>query len=151
MAIRNQSTVAVRILVSLPSSFSIKWMGLILDKTQNLKLDGRIHHGIPKSPFPQINNAEYEARNEMFSAKAVFASITKKDNGEIDGDWIIKYLPELTKRGVEINLGLVDIDVTDLANVHKMSMPVNITIFPVAGEWLDYLFEKLNKHAMEKL
>ena len=141
------STAVVTILVSLPSSFSTKWVWLILNRTQNLKLDGRVYHGISKSPFPQINNMEYEARNEIYSGKAVFASITKKENGEIDGDWIIKYLPQLVNRGIEINLGLVGIDVADLANVHKMSTSADINIFPTPEKWLDYLFEELNKYS----
>src|SRR5438876_11313866 len=97
------------VFVSLPSSFSIQWVGLILDKTQSLGIDGRIYHGIPKSPAPQINNAEYEAREEMYSSKSIFAAIAKKEQGEIDGDWIVKYLPRLKEINVGIHLGLVGV------------------------------------------
>ena len=144
-AMKNKSTAAEKIFVSLPSSFSMKWVGLILGKAQNLAIDARVYHGIPKSPPPLSNSAEYEARQEMYSSQAVFAAIAKRNNGEIDGDWIIKYLPRLNELAIEINLGLVEISIADFPESNRPLFPATPTIFPAAEKWLDYLFKELDK------
>ena len=132
------------VVISLPSSFSIKWVEVIRKRAEGFGLDGRVYSGIPKSPFPQINNAEYVARNEMYSAKAVFAAVTRNSNEEIEGDWIIQYLPQLAHREIEFNLGLVGIDAAKLASFHKISLPLDaIAVFPKAEKWVNYLFEEL--------
>lgn len=138
------------IFVSLPKLFPAKWVGLVLDTAQSLGVDARVYHGIPKSPPPQTNIAEYEARGEMFSSELVFAALAMNESGEVDGEWVVKHLPELVRREIPIDLGLVGIEAADLSidsntPLHAWQSAARIERFATADEWLTYLMEKLLK------
>ncbi len=155
MGPQDQSVGAARIFISLPTLFATKCVGVILEKAGKLGLDARVYHGIPKSPPPQINNAEYEARAEMYSAIYVFAAFAIKDDEEIDGDWIIKYLPKLRARDIYVDLGLVGVGADNLISVRNIPnalshIGASIKYFSTPEEWLAYLFDKLHSFSCPK-
>ncbi|HEV2437002.1 MAG TPA: hypothetical protein VG077_13480 [Verrucomicrobiae bacterium] len=121
-----------------------------MERTQSLSLDGRVFHGIPKSPPPQINNVEFEARGDMYASEIVFAAFTTDQTREVYGDWIIKYLPELVEREIPTDIGLVGMDATDLSTEGNMRLSnlqreVTTTRFPSEEEWLAHLLSELRK------
>lgn len=107
-------------------------------------MNARVYHGIPNSPPPQTNIAEYEARGEMFSSGLVFAALATTETGEVDGEWIIKHLPELLRRKIPIDLGLVEMQSADLSGrIAELHPEARIEHFSTADEWLTHLMNEL--------
>ena len=155
MGSQDQGEEATRIFISLPALFAAKCVGVILGKAEELGLDARVFRGVPKSPLPQINNAEYEARAEMYSAIHVFAVFAIKEDEEIDGDWIAKYLPKLKERDIGIDLGLVGVRAGNLISSQNIPdalshIGASIKHFSTPEEWLAYLFDRLNSFSYPK-
>ncbi len=139
-----------RIFVSLPASFPSQWVGLIHRRALDLGLSAFVYHGIPQSPFQQINNAEYEARADMYLAKLVFAALVFTGAAEFDGIWIGKYVPKIKAYGIKVHLALVGGDVTDFDNNRNaMNIPFDATVshFPTAEEWLAFFTAEILRSA----
>jgi hypothetical protein len=134
----------VRILVNLPVSFPIRWVGQILEESQSRGIDARVYHGIPKLSAGEISNFEYEAREEMYGSEIIFAAITKSDGGKVDGDWILNYTQQLGEREIAVELGLVGIDGGDLVLPSVIHNFGNITLFSSRDDWLNHLLSELN-------
>ena len=136
------------IFISLPSSFPSQWTSLIHGRAKDFGLTALVYHGIPQSPFEQINNAEYEARGDMYSAKFVFAALAVTDAPEIDGIWIIKHIPTLKTYGINFDLALVGEGASDCADdryVVNVSSDIRISRFPTSEKWLTFLSDEIRK------
>src|SRR6266576_2677992 len=132
------------VFVSLPKLFPTKWVGLVLGTAQSLSVNARVYHVIPNSSPPQTSNVEYEARDEMNSSEIVFAALATTETGEVDGEWILKYVPELVRREIPIDIGLVGIEAADFSGrLAELHPEARIEHFSTADEWLTYLMDEL--------
>lgn len=139
-----------RIFISLPSSFPNQWVLLIHGRAMDLGLHPFVYHGIPQSPSQQTNNAEYEARADMYSAKFVFAALVVKDATEFDGIWIIKHIPKLKEHGIKFDLALVGGDASDFdRGYNEINVPFDTKFshFPTAKKWLAYCSDEIRQCA----
>ena len=137
---------SAEIFISLPASFPCQWTGLIHGCAMDLGLSAFVYHGIPQSPFQQTNNAEYEARADMYAAKFVFAAIAVKDATEFDGIWIVKHVPKLTALGIKFNLALVGADGSGFGSARiaiNVPFDTKISHFPTAEKWLAFLSDEI--------
>jgi hypothetical protein len=139
-----------RIFISLPASFPTQWVLLIQGRAMDLGLSAFVYHGIPQSPFQQTNNAEYEARADMYSAKFVFAALAVKDATEFDGIWIVKHIPKLKTLGIKFDLALVGGDASDFDRGHTtigVPFDTKISRFPTAEQWLASFSDEIRQYA----
>jgi hypothetical protein len=139
-----------RIFISLPASFPTQWVLLIHGRAMDLGLSAYVYHGIPQSPFQQTNNAEYEARADMYSAKFVFAALAVKDATEFDGIWIVKHIPKLKTLKIKFDLALVGGDASDFDRGHTtigVPFDTKISRFPTAEQWLASFSDEIRQYA----
>lgn len=133
----------------------MSWAGKLHKRAISLGLCPYVYHGIPITPHPQINNVEFEARAEMDSAKHVFAAMNVKDNGEVDGVWIIKYIPRLLERGIDFDLGFVEAVGGNVVSSRATYFPllplaVKFERYTTARKWLTHLRREMNKQAISE-
>jgi hypothetical protein len=152
MSQQSQNPEASKVFISFPSSFPMSWTARLHRYATSLGLCPYIYHGIPITPHPQINNVEFEARSEMYSAKNVFAVMNVKDNGEIDGVWIIKYIPSLLDRGIDFDLGFVEVvdkNAIPIRSIYLPFLPLGVKFerYTAARKWLTHLLKEMNKQA----
>jgi hypothetical protein len=74
----------------------------------------------------------------------VIAALATTETVKVDGEWIVKHLPELIRRKIPIDLGLVEMRSANLSGrIAELHPEARIEHFSTADDWLTHLMNEL--------